>query len=148
MNPLAVFVLAFFLWLSKGLYLRSLVKRLSRVTNELVAYWSVVSAVDVLLAVLVTLFCPNVYFIRWDFPLRAFLVVFALSVLSALPSLGETLKSILNPTTEDARKMAEFIENSSFSRLTFVQVISSALPEEIIFRYVFLGLRRHGRPLA
>ncbi len=64
MEPLVVFVLAFLLWLSKGLYLRPLVERLSRRTNEIVAYWSVVSIAEVLLAVFVTILCPRVYFVR------------------------------------------------------------------------------------
>ena len=139
MNPLAVFVLAFFLWLSKGLYLRPLVERLSRVTNELVAYWSVVSGVDVLLAVLVTLLCPNVYFVRWNFPVKVFLVLFAFSVLSFLPAVGE-LKRFLNPKTKEDIEAVKLLKTATFAQLAFIQVISAALPEELIFRYVFLGL--------
>jgi len=147
MNPLAVFALAFLLWLSKGLYLSPLVERLSRRMDELVAYWSVVSVADVLLAVLVTLLCPAVYFVRWDFPVKAFLVLSALSVLSFLPSVDE-LGRFLNPETEEDRKMVEFIENSSLPKLAFLQVISSALPEELSFRYVFLGLLSLWNPFA
>lgn len=147
MNPLAVFALAFLLWLSKGLYLSPLVKSLSRWTDEIVAYWGVVSAAEVLLAVLVTLLCPAVYFVRWDFPVKAFLVLFALSVLSFLPSIDE-LGRFLNPETEEDRKVVEFIENSSLPKLAFLQVISSALPEELSFRYVFLGLLSLWNPFA
>jgi len=147
MNPLAVFALAFFLWLSKGLYIRPLVERLSRRIDELVAYWSAVSIAEVLLAVLVTLLCPRVYFVRWDFPVKAFLVLFALSVLSFLPSIDD-FKRFLNPETEEDREMVEFIENSSLPKLAFLQVISSALPEELSFRYVFLGLLSLWNPFA
>ncbi len=147
MNPLAVFALAFILWLSKGLYIRPLVERLSRRMDEIVAYWSVVSIADVLLAVLVTLLCPRVYFVRWDFPVKAFLMLFALSVLSFLPSIYD-FKRFLNPETEEDRKMVEFIKNSSLPKLAFLQVISSALPEELSFRYVFLGLLSLWNPFA
>ena len=147
MNPLAVFALAFLLWLSKGLYIRPLVERLSRRIDELVAYWSAVSIAEVLLAVLVTLLCPRVYFVRWDFPVKAFLVLFALSVLSFLPSIDD-FKRFLNPETEEDREMVEFIENSSLPKLAFLQVISSALPEELSFRYVFLGLLSLWNPFA
>ncbi len=147
MNPLAVFVLAFFLWLSKGLYLRPLVERLSRVTNELVAYWSVVSGVDVLLAVLVTLLCPNVYFVRWNFPVKVFLVLFAFSVLSFLPAVGE-LKRFLNPKTKEDIEAVKLLKTATFAQLAFIQVISAALPEELVFRYVFLGLLSLWNPFA
>jgi len=147
MNPLAVFALAFLLWLSKGLYLHPLVERLSRRTDEIVAYWSVVSIAEVLLAILVTLLCPAVYFVRWDFPVKAFLGLFALSVLSFLPSIDE-FKRFLNPETKEDREMVEFIENSSLPKLASLQVISSALPEELSFRYVFLGLLSLWNPFA
>ena len=147
MNPLAVFILAFLLWLSKGFYIRPLVERLSRRMDELVAYWTVVSIFDILLAVFVTLLCPAVYFVRWDFPVKAFLVLFALSVLSFLPSIDE-FKRFLNPEAEEDREMVESIKNSSLPRLAFLQVISSALPEELSFRYVFLGLLSLWNPFA
>jgi len=44
--------------------------------------------------------------------------------------------------------MVEFIENSSLPKLAFLQVISSALPEELSFRYVFLGLLSLWNPFA
>ena len=147
MNPLAVFALAFILWLSKGLYIRPLVERLSRWTDELVAYWSVVSIADVLLAVLVTLLCPAVYFVRWDFPFKAFLVLFALSVLSFLPAIGE-LGRFLNPAKKEDLEIVELIKKASFAQLAVFQIISAALPEELVFRYIFLGLLSLWNPFA
>jgi len=147
MEPLAVFVLAFLLWLSKDIYLRPVVARLSKWTNEHVAYWSVVSTFEVLLALFVTLICPSVYFIRWDFPVKAFLVLFTLSILSLLPAVGE-FRHLLNPTTKEDREMIRLIKSSSLARLTFLQIISTVLPEELSFRYVFLGLLSLWNPFA
>lgn len=118
MDPLVVFVLAFALWLSKRFCLRPMVERLSRRVGEIAAYWTVVSAFDVLLAVFVTLLCPRVYFVRWTFPVKAFLVLFALSVLSFLPAIGE-FRRFLNPTTKEEHEMVEFIKNASFTQLRF-----------------------------
>ncbi len=79
--------------------------------------------------------------------MKAFLVLFALSVLSFLPTI-EDIKRFLNPGTKEDREMVEFIKNSSLTRLAFLQVISSALPEELSFRYVFLGILSLWNPLA
>ncbi|NJD99713.1 CPBP family intramembrane metalloprotease [Thermococcus sp. LS1] len=147
MNSLAVFILAFALWLSKGLYLRPIVERLSMRTNEIAAYWTVVSIFDVVLAIFVTLLCPNVYFLRWSFPVRDFLILFAFAVLSFLPAIGE-FHRFLNPQSKEEREMVELIRKASFIQLAVLQIISAVLPEELVFRYVFLGLLSLWNPFA
>ncbi len=139
MNPLALFVLAFLIWTTSPLYLPRLSARLSGRLGELAAYWTVVSAFDVLLAVFVTLLCPSVYFLSWSFPVKVSLILFAFAVLSFLLAIGE-LGRFLNPTTKEEREMVELIKNASFTQLAVLQIISAALPGELVFRYVFLGL--------
>ncbi|WP_234394425.1 CPBP family intramembrane glutamic endopeptidase [Thermococcus piezophilus] len=139
MNPLAVFAIAFFIWITSPLYFPRLSVRLKDKLGEIAAYWLVVSAFDVLLAGFITLLCPGVYFIRWSFPVGDFLVLPALAVLSFLPAVGE-FRRFLKPESEEDREMVELIRRASFGQLALLQVISVALPEELVFRYIFLGL--------
>jgi len=139
MNLFVVFILAFILWLTSGIYLRPIVERLSTRTNEIVAYWTVVSIFDVFLTIFATLLCPDVYFTRWDFPIKDSLILFAFAILSFLPAAGE-VQRFLRPESKEDRKAVELVRNASFAQLAVLQIISAALPEELVFRYVFLGL--------
>ncbi|ASJ13613.1 hypothetical protein A3L10_00145 [Thermococcus radiotolerans] len=147
MNPVIVFVVSFLLWASKGIYIGTLVERFKGRFNEITAYWLITSLFNVLLAVLVTLLCPDVYFVSWSFPVREFLIFFALSVLAVIPGLKE-LWRFIEPKTGEEQKAAEPFRNLGLIEASVLRIISSALPEELVFRYIFLGLLSLWDPFA
>jgi len=147
MNPGITFVLAFLLWASKRIYINTLVERFKNRFSEITAYWLTTSLFNVLLAFFVTLICPDVYFLSWGFPVKGFLIFFALSTITAIPGLKE-LWHFIEPKTEEEKKATEPFRNLSFIEASTLQVISSAFPEELVFRYIFLGLLSLWNPFA
>jgi len=78
MNPLTAFVLAFLLYITHGIYLSGVIKAFQRRFGEIEGYWMAVSLFTVVFAVLMTLLCPELYFVRWSFPLDYFLLFLSL----------------------------------------------------------------------
>ncbi|ASJ02462.1 hypothetical protein A3L09_03930 [Thermococcus profundus] len=147
MNPLIVFILAFLLFVTKGLYTKPLVKAFQRKFGEIAGYWLFTSLFTVFLAIFVTLLCPGIYFVRWDFPLKDFLPFFSLALLSSIPAIPE-FRDFFHPKSEEERKELELVKSLTFAQAAVIQVISAALPEELTYRYVFLGLLSLWNPLA
>ncbi|NJF25020.1 CPBP family intramembrane glutamic endopeptidase [Thermococcus sp. Bubb.Bath] len=147
MNPLIVFTLAFFLFITKALYTKPLVKVFQRKFGEIAGYWLFTSFFTVLLAVFVTLLCPGVYFVRWDFPVRDFLIFFSLALLSSIPAIPE-FRDFFHPKSKEERKELELVKSLTFAQAAAIQVISAALPEELVNRYIFLGLISLWNPLV
>jgi len=145
MSPLVVFILAFLLYITHGLYLGGFIKAFQRRFGEIEGYWMAVSLFTVVFAVLMTLLCPELYFVRWSFPLDYFLLFLSLSVLTFLPAVFELRKPV-SPEIND--EGVNLVKSMGFKDVALLQIISAALPEELVFRYVFLGLLSLWNPFA
>ena len=146
MNPLAVFILAVLIYLTKGLYLGKLIEPFRRRFGEITGYWIAMSIFTVVFAAFITLLCPRLYFIRWSFPVDYFLIFLSLSILTALPALLD-LKKLVDSEASGNEEI-ELSKSMSFGQAAFLQIISAALPEELVFRYIFLGLLSLWNPFA
>jgi len=143
MNPLIAFVLAFLLY--GGIYLSGVIRVFQRRFGW-IGYWTAVSIFTVVFAVLMTLLCPELYFVRWSFPVDYFIIFLSLSLLILVPDFYEFRKLVELENT--GNEEVELAKSMGFWRAAVFQVISAAFPEELVFRYVFLGLLALWNPLA
>ena len=145
MNPLTAFILAFLLYITHGLYLSGFIRPFQRRFGDIEGYWVAMSIFTVVFAVLITLLCPELYFVRWSFPVDYFLLFLSLSILTFVPALFEVKKSSSPEISEEEVKS---VKSMGFKDVALLQIISAALPEEIVFRYVLLGLLSLWNPFA
>ncbi len=145
MNPLTAFILAFLLYITHGLYLSGFIKPFQRRFGDIEGYWVAMSIFIVVFAVLITLLCPKLYFVRWSFPIDYFLLFLSLSVLTFLPAVFELRKPASPEINDEGVKL---VKSMGFKDVALLQIISAALPEELVFRYVFLGLLSLWNPFA
>ncbi len=145
MNPLTAFILAFLLYITHGLYLSGFIRPFQRRFGEIEGYWIAMSTFTLVFAVLITLLCPELYFVRWSFPIGYFLLFLSLSILTFVPALFEVKKSSSPEISEEEVKS---VKSMGFKDVALLQIISAALPEELVFRYVFLGLLSLWNPFA
>ncbi|WP_456365102.1 CPBP family intramembrane glutamic endopeptidase [Thermococcus sp.] len=145
MSPLTAFILAFLLYITHGLYLGGFIRAFQRRFGSIKGYWVALSIFTVVFAVFITLLCPKLYFIRWSFPIGYFLLFLSLSVLTFLPAVFE-LRRPESPEIND--EGVNLVKSMGFKDVALLQIISAALPEELVFRYVFLGLLSLWNPFA
>ena len=145
MNPLTAFILAFLLYITHGLYLSGFIRPFQRRFGEIEGYWIAMSTFTLVFAVLITLLCPELYFVRWSFPIGYFLLFLSLSILTFVPALFEVKKS---SSPEISDEEVKSVKSMGFKDVALLQIISAALPEELVFRYVFLGLLSLWNPFA
>ncbi|WP_240923443.1 CPBP family intramembrane glutamic endopeptidase [Thermococcus sp. 18S1] len=146
MNPPVVFILAVLIYLTKGLYLGKFIGPFRRRFGEITGYWIAMSIFTVVFAVFITLLYPKLYFIHWSFPADYFLIFLSLSILTVVPAILELKK--LAGSEANYNEEFELSKNMSFGQAAFLQIISAALPEELVFRYIFLGLLSLWNPFA
>ncbi|WP_048146548.1 CPBP family intramembrane glutamic endopeptidase [Pyrococcus abyssi] len=145
MNPLTAFTLAFLLYITHGFYLSGFIRPFQRRFGEIEGYWIAMSIFTVAFAVLITLLCPELYFVSWSFPIDYFLLFLSLSFLAFIPTVFE-LRKPESPEISD--EGVNLVKSMGFKDVALLQVISAALPEELVFRYVFLGLLSLWNPFA
>ncbi len=145
MSPLTAFILAFLLYITHGLYLGGFIRAFQRRFGSIKGYWVAMSIFTVVFAVLITLLCPELYFVRWSFPVDYFLLFLSLSILTFVPALFEVKKS---SSPEISDEEVKSVKSMGFKDVALLQIISAALPEELVFRYVFLGLLSLWNPFA
>ncbi|WP_297505986.1 type II CAAX endopeptidase family protein [Thermococcus sp.] len=145
MNPLTAFILAFLLYITHGLYLSGFIRPFQRRFGDIEGYWVAMSIFTVVFAVLITLLCSELYFVRWSFPLDYFLLFLSLSILVFLPAVFELGKA-KSPEIND--EGVNLVKSMGFKDVALFQIISAALPEELVFRYVLLGLLSLWNPFA
>ena len=145
MNPLTAFILAFLLYITHGLYLNGFIRSFQRRFGEIEGYWIAMSTFTLVFAVLITLLCPELYFVSWSFPVDFFLLFLSLSILTFLPAVFE-LRRPESPEIND--EGVNLVKSMGFKDVALLQIISAALPEELVFRYVFLGLLSLWNPFA
>ncbi len=144
-SPLVIFILAFLLYITHGVYLGGFIKAFQRRFWEIEGYWIAIFLFTMVFAVLMTLLYPKLYFVRWSFPVDYFLLFLSLSVLTFLPAVFE-LRRPESPEVND--EGVNLVKSMGFKDVALLQIISAALPEELVFRYVFLGLLSLWNPFA
>lgn len=146
MGPLGIFILAFLLYITHGIYLGGFIRAFKRCFGEITGYWIAMSIFTLIFAALITIVYPSLYFVRWSFPADYFLIFLSLSVLTFVP----VIFGLKKPASPEANgnEEVEFVKSMSFKQAALLQIISAALPEELVFRYIFLGLLALWNPLA
>ncbi len=123
------------------------IKKISKKTQGDYAQWITITFIAIFLAIIATLLTPEIYFLKWTFSIEDFITFLSLSLLLLFIEFRSIIEfSSSNPKRE--KEMIEGIRNSKISDLGIDMFISSAIPEELIFRYILLGLLILWNPFA
>ena len=147
LSPLLLFLLAFVLSVALTIYAKKLSQKLVSSIGESYFYWAVISTFYIFIVVVITLLYPPLYFIQWNLSINGFLLFLSLSIIVLIFGIKGILH-LVNPKSNSDKEKSDFYRKFSLYKESLDQLISSALPEELIFRYTFLGLLSLWNPLA
>jgi len=101
----------------------------------------------ILISIIATLLTPQIYLIKWKFSPSYFILFFSLSLILFFVEI-KSYSNYLQPNPQREKELIQKIRNTKLSNIGVEILVGSAIPEEIAFRYLLLGLLSAWEPFA